>query len=150
MSGLLKAETVCITHLNQSPWTSNLTCSSLLCSFVLICFVCLVAQSCSTLFATPWTIFCQAPLFMEFSRQEYFCNPMNYILPGSSVRGIFQARILEWAAISFLTQGLNPHLLHWQVGRWILYHWATWEALVLVASWEMIIFSLVFIPSKQN
>ena len=49
MSGLLKAETVCITHLNQSPWASNLTCLSLLCSFVLICFVCLVAQSCSTL-----------------------------------------------------------------------------------------------------
>ena len=29
------------------------------------------------------------------------CNPMNYSLPGSSIRGIFQARILEWAAISF-------------------------------------------------
>ena len=24
------------------------------------------------------------------------CNPMNYSLPGSSVRGIFQARTLEW------------------------------------------------------
>ena len=29
------------------------------------------------------------------------CNPMNYSLPGSSVRGIFQARILEWGAIAF-------------------------------------------------
>ena len=28
-------------------------------------------------------------------------NPMDYILPGSSVPGILQARILEWVAISF-------------------------------------------------
>ena len=26
---------------------------------------------------------------------------MDYSLPGSSVRGIFQARVLEWVAISF-------------------------------------------------
>ena len=30
-----------------------------------------------------------------------FCDPMNYSLPGSSVHGISQARILEWVAISF-------------------------------------------------
>ena len=29
------------------------------------------------------------------------CNPMDYSLPGSSVHGILQARILEWVAISF-------------------------------------------------
>ena len=29
------------------------------------------------------------------------CNPMDYSLPGSSVHGILQARILEWIAISF-------------------------------------------------
>ena len=29
------------------------------------------------------------------------CNPMDSSLPGSSVHGIFQARILEWVAISF-------------------------------------------------
>ena len=41
------------------------------------------------------------------------CSP-----PGSSVHMILQARILEWVAIAFsqgifLTQGLNPRLLHW-------------------------------------
>ena len=30
----------------------------------------LVTQSC-LLFGTPWTVACQAPLSMEFSRQEY-------------------------------------------------------------------------------
>ena len=48
------------------------------------------------------------------------CNPMDYSLPGSSVHGILQARIFEWVAmpfsrVIFLTQGLNLHLLHWQV-----------------------------------
>ena len=29
------------------------------------------------------------------------CDPMDYSPPGSSVLGIFQARVLEWIAISF-------------------------------------------------
>ena len=32
------------------------------------------------------------------------CNPMNCSPPGSSVHGIFQARILEWVAVSFSRQ----------------------------------------------
>ena len=28
-------------------------------------------------------------------------DPMDHSLPGSSVRGIFQARVLEWGAIAF-------------------------------------------------
>ena len=50
------------------------------------------------------------------------CDPVDCSPPGSSVRGILQARILEWAAISssrgfFLTPGLKLCLfclLHWQ------------------------------------
>ena len=49
------------------------------------------------------------------------CNSMNRSLPGSSVHGILQARILEWVATSsfriFLTQGWNLSLLRlllWQ------------------------------------
>ena len=29
------------------------------------------------------------------------CDPMDYSPPGSSVHGIFQARVLEWGAIVF-------------------------------------------------
>ena len=29
------------------------------------------------------------------------CDPMGCSLPGSSVHGIFQARVLEWGAIAF-------------------------------------------------
>ena len=51
------------------------------------------------------------------------CSPMDCSLPGSSVHGILQARILEWACHallqeSFLPQGLNLCLLNC---RWILY-----------------------------
>ena len=51
------------------------------------------------------------------------CDPMDNSPPGSTVHGIFQAKILEQVAISysrgiFPTPGLNPCLLHflpWQV-----------------------------------
>ena len=36
-----------------------------------------------------------------------FFNPMDCSLPGSSVRGIFQARILEWVAIAFSSEHLS-------------------------------------------
>ena len=45
------------------------------------------------------------------------CDPTDCSLPGSSVHGILQARILEWVDISLLqrifpNQELNPGLLH--------------------------------------
>ena len=33
------------------------------------------------------------------------CNPMDYSLPGSSIHGIFQARVLEWTDTAFSTAG---------------------------------------------
>ena len=53
-------------------------CDENVCVCVCVCVCVWVAQSCPTL-----------------------CNPMDYSLPGSSVHGILQARILEWVAISF-------------------------------------------------
>ena len=105
---------------------------------------------------TPWTVACQTPLSIGFSRQEYYSglpfpspgdlsdpgieprspalqadslptelqgkpcvkyaaaaaakslqscptlhDPMDCSPPGSSIRGIFQARVLEWGAIAF-------------------------------------------------
>ena len=36
------------------------------------------------------------------------CDPMDCSLPGSSVHGIFQARVLEWVAISFSKGSSQP------------------------------------------
>ena len=50
------------------------------------------------------------------------CDPMDSNTPGSSVHGIFQARILKWVAIS-CCRGSSPPgdwtCLSW-IGRWIL------------------------------
>ena len=58
------------------------------------------------------------------------CDPMDSSLPGSSVHGIFQARILEWLAISFSRGSSPPRDQNCisSIGRKILYHWSTWEA----------------------
>ena len=39
------------------------------------------------------------------------CDPMDCSLPGSSVYGIFQARVLEWGAIAFSTYSLGQDLM---------------------------------------
>ena len=56
------------------------------------------------------------------------CSP-----PGSSVHGIFQARILELVAIFSSKWSSRPvlHLLHWQADFFfssLFNHWATWAA----------------------
>ena len=73
--------------------------------------MCLVAQSCPTV-----------------------CSPMDCSPPDSSVHGIFQARILEQIAISPSSGSFPPREQTGVsciscIGRRILYHYATWEAL---------------------
>ena len=35
-------------------------------------------------------------------------DPMDCSLPGSSIHGIFQARVLEWGAIAFSARVMGP------------------------------------------
>ena len=37
-------------------------------------------------------------------------NPKDYSPPGSSIHGIFQARVLEWGAIAFSENNLKPYV----------------------------------------
>ena len=76
------------------------------------------------------------------------CDPIDCSPPGPSVHWIFQARILEWVAVSFsrgsswqVMQSTCLCLLHW----WqILYHQATWEDHRLLSSlkWAVSVDSL--------
>ena len=61
------------------------------------------------------------------------CDPMDRSLPGSSVHAIFQARILEWVAISFSRRSLprNWTRVSRIVGRCFTF-WATREVLFLL------------------
>ena len=69
-------------------------------------------------------------LLVGFSVVSDSCNPMDCILPGSPVHGIFQARIMEWVVLSFSRDPSWPrdrtYVFH--VGRLILYNWVPWEA----------------------
>ena len=42
-------------------------------------------------------------------------NPMDCSLPGSSIHGIFQARVLEWGAIVFSGEAMRPSQMSLQV-----------------------------------
>ena len=65
----------------------------------------LVIQSCQ-IFATPWTVACQAPLSLEFSRQEYW--RIYFLFEGS-----FPIQRLKLCLL---------HLLHWQADSLPLHH----------------------------
>ena len=76
--------------------------------FSCVC-MCSVTESCLTLF-----------------------DPMDCSLPGSSVHGMLQARILALVAISSSRGSSQPRDQNYFfcascTGRWILYHCATWE-----------------------
>ena len=65
---------------------------------------------CSLLSVNTSTVF---PLVACVCAQSFqscptLCDPMDYSLLGSSVRGILQARILEWVAISFSRGSSQP------------------------------------------
>ena len=47
------------------------------------------------------------------SLQSTLRNPMNCSPPGSSIHGIFQARVLEWGAIGFSIPNLSPNEIYY-------------------------------------
>ena len=63
------------------------------------------------------------------------CDPMDPSLPGSSVHETFQARILEWVAITYSRGSSQPRdqtciSCALCIGKQILHHCATWEAYI--------------------
>ena len=68
-------------------------------------------------------------IWMNFSKRVLMfaqlclslCNPMDCIPPGFSIHGIFQARILEWVAISYSGGSSNQGIEPVSLDRWILY-----------------------------
>ena len=67
----------------------------------------------SASFATTWTVACQAPLTMRFSRQEYWSVLLFPLLGDLSHPGI---------------ESVSPVSPGRQIGRQILYHGASWQA----------------------
>ena len=67
------------------------------------------------------------------------CNSVDWGLPGSSIHEIFQARVLEWVAISFSRDlpdpGIEPGSLHYR--QTLLYHLGRQGSPVLTRQWEI-------------
>ena len=82
------------------------------------------------------------------------CGPMDCSIPGSSIRRIFQARILECVAISYSRESSQPRNqthLSWVscIGRWILYYWTIWKAQALTHTLPKA-HCLVSVPSPHS
>ena len=124
----------------------------------------LVTKSCPTI-AIPWTVVCQAPLSVEFSRPEYwsgwaFPSPGDLSNPGIEPRsptlqvdslpaepqgkpknnGMSSLSLLQGI---FLTQESNQGLLH---GRWILYQLSYQGSIMLDwrERWNQLVFRTMY------
>ena len=79
------------------------------------------------------------------------CNPMDCSLPGSSVQGILQARILEWVAIPFSRESSWPRDWPWvpSIASRFLTIWTTRKAPYLqifkCACVSMMFYSLLYL-----
>ena len=98
---------------------------------ILYCCEVVKSLSCVWLFETPWTVVYQAPLFVGFSRQEY------------------------WSGLPFPSPGdlPNPGIPHW---RQTFYLWATREVPILLSHLEnlwprsLTLFSPPSIPGNHH
>ena len=125
----------------SSPWSSNLdellwflySCLRwfLSCSFLV--WLCAAVLSLVWLSMIPWTVACQAPLSMEFSRQEYWSGspfpspgdlPEARIKPMSPTSPAFQVNSLS------LSQRGSPPLISCCLNCPFEY-WRSWKARVL-------------------
>ena len=96
-----------------------------------------------------WWYYRQAVLYSFLIESEVaqlcptLCDPMDCSLSGSSVHGIFQARVLEWIAISFSRGSSRPRnrtrISHIAGRRFTV--WATREALF---SLKCILFTILY------
>ena len=94
-------------QLNAFGWLLEASFLKLICFMGLMCMHAKSFQLCTTL-----------------------CGPMDCSPPGSSVHGILQARILEWAAMPSSRGSSWPrvgtHVCYVScIDMWVLYHWAT-------------------------
>ena len=83
--------------------------------------MCHAMRACSvvSISVTPWTEAHQAPLSMEFSRQEHW-NGLLFLIPGGS----------SWPRD-------RTHVSC--TDRLVLYHWATWEAHIWISCYELLL-----------
>ena len=137
-----------------------LLCTCKMVDKVIILCVCVLSHA--QLFATSWTIACQVPLSMGFSRQEYWSGlpfPSSGVITTQG-QNLHLLYLLHWQEDSLLLgphgkpkntgvrchillqsifpiQGSNPRLLCLLHCRQILYHGATRNNLLVLLKWNV-------------
>ena len=66
-------------------------------------------------------------------------DPMDCSLPGSSVRGIFQARVLEWGTIAFSKDNTIGYIID---STFFIFEVSTWSILNVI--WKLVICESIF------
>ena len=99
-------------------------------------WICLVAQS---VFATPWTVARQAPLSVEFSRQEYYWSEEPFPSPGDVPNPGIEPRSPALQADSLLPEPAGKPGEYWVKARnystlhggdpWKHLSWESWSVL---------------------
>ena len=102
------------------PWLTNPSPRS---AFLTWCSPCVYSSGSS----------CLLVMYVHTQDQPTLCDPMDCSPPGSSLHGTFQARVLEWVAISASRRSSQPRdwsCVSWGfcVGRQVLRHRSAWEA----------------------
>ena len=76
-------------------------------------------------------------------------DPMNCSPPGSSLRGILQARVLEWVAISFSRRSSQPRD-RTQVSRIAGRRFIIWATVIDILTYFFQVYSPLLIPSFSD
>ena len=86
---------------------------------------------------------CESLSHVPMSSLHVLCDPVHCSPPGSSIYGISVARILERFAISSSkgSSQLRDQACISGIGRQILYHCATWEALKILKKKKKYLYS---------
>ena len=58
-------------------------------------------DACTSMFTAALFTIIKTLLLFSHQAVSNSCDPMNCSPPGSSILGIFQARVLEWGAVAF-------------------------------------------------
>ena len=101
-------------QIRLSGWTElsiSSTCDMFKCIYIhaLVCVLCCVCLClCVCFFSSSFVSDSLKPNGQEKKKKER--NPMDSSPPGSSFHGIFQARLLEWVAISYSRGSSNPEI----------------------------------------
>ena len=101
------------------------------------CFPLLKDGCPSCILGSTWYIHHQLCTCVQLSATLWY--PIERSPPGSSVHGILQARIREWVAIISSRGSSRPRdgtclSCVSCIGRRVLYHWATWDALSITTA----------------